>query len=83
MSGKIQCKGFARSIVTPLSSGGINTNITNPTLSSFLQIIEHFYSNHNFVLLILLVHWHLSGTISIKKIGHYEATSYYTSVFKY
>ena len=35
---------------------------------NFLQIIKHFYSNNNFVLLILLVQWHLSGTISIKNI---------------
>ena len=36
-------------------------------LRSYLKIIEHFYSNENFVILILLVQRHLSGTISIKK----------------
>ena len=37
---------------------------------------DNFYSNDNFLLLILLVQRHLSGTICIKKIGHYKATSY-------
>ena len=47
-----------------------------PNAAFILQIIEHFYSNNNFVLLILLVQRHLSGTISLKRIGHLEATSY-------
>ena len=46
---KIECKCFARSTVTPVSSGGINLSITSPMLHSFLQIIEHLYSINNFL----------------------------------
>ena len=49
---------------------------------NFFQIIEHIYSNDNFVLFILLVQRHLSGTVSIKRSDTTKQLPT-TSVYKY